>query len=216
MLIVSFPIFVFAQENTTNNVSQSYKVLDKQKIQDYWDKLNIDRATQKKLLDKINRGEILDSENPEKVKAVAEKLTISKKKPYAEYTFPDGSKIRRQATETDVVVSPMNTVIYKNITVYEETTLQACSYPARIRIDMDYPNSGIVSVGPDYSIVVLGGTFSNANLAIIRYTQSGSLPAYARCRWEFTYAPGGYVIGSGTGYCYLYVKDLDWWSSISC
>ncbi|AHF08401.1 hypothetical protein [Desulfitobacterium metallireducens] len=61
------------------------------------------------LVDKINRGELPDSSNPEKIKAVAKELSISEQTPHKKYVFPDGSYLERTLTvNKKIAIVPEN------------------------------------------------------------------------------------------------------------
>ncbi|MCI1881224.1 MAG: hypothetical protein LKI94_03405 [Sporolactobacillus sp.] len=62
-------------------------------LKNRFDAQQINQRTQQKLIDKLRRGKVIDSMNPQKVEAVRNKITPTLNRPQRSYTFADGSKI---------------------------------------------------------------------------------------------------------------------------
>lgn len=172
--------------------------------------LGIEDSVQERLLEKIRNGETLDCHNIEKVKQVAGKLSVSKDKPIAEHTFPDGSKIVLEISiEEEVAAYDYNLrtetfIVYPRVE-YSDPIIN-CEYRAKVRLYAHYPDSYFYSVY-DRKISMIMGTYSDVNLAIITNPQP-SHSGYARSRLSFdaTYKPAGIPVWTKTAWLELWVS----------
>lgn len=95
------PITGFAQ--TDDKVEQKLSGEQLKDIKKNANNLKIAEKTQKKLIKKLEKGEMIDSNNPAKyTKEVNEALKVTAEEPLKEYTFEDGSKAVVSITEEKV------------------------------------------------------------------------------------------------------------------
>ncbi|AEG61413.1 hypothetical protein V6C32_02865 [Desulforamulus ruminis] len=85
-----------AQGDTFTLTPEQVKLFKEKALQD-----GIDEVTQEKLLKKLEKGELLDCMNPEKIKQAQKNTKLTIDKPRAEYTFEDGSKWVTEITILD-------------------------------------------------------------------------------------------------------------------
>jgi len=196
----SSPVFA---ASTTNNVFDENKIITRM------DELGIEKTVQDNLIEKIKNGELLDSENPEKVKQAAKYLKVSKQNPIAEYTFEDGSKIVKGIIIEKEEISPHGIITTTATPFYDSAFIDA-EFKAKIILNTDYPASSILSVY-DSRITITFGDYSNDVLSIIKPTQSGSTPAHARLAFKYQYQAPGWNVRSGTAWLELFVADINWW-----
>ncbi len=223
----------FATPAKKIEISQS----DELKLRKNMQKLKIDKKTQDKLVTKIRSGQMLDSENPEKLAMVPkEALTASMNDPVKRYTFPDGSVIESgieiiSKTEFDKDGNVLKEYSEKNSgeigTLSDEDIISSkcgsgyCNYTLKVYHDrggvyaeylaaVSIINGGadkISEVG-DHSIHCLYGSSTNENLTINRKTElEGISPATATL--TFTYV----AVGSSTMRLRLNVEDGGYYSS---
>lgn len=189
-----------------------------EEYQQHWDKLNIDKNTQKKLAEKIKRGEILDSMNPEKIKPIAHKLRVSNTNPVAEYTFPDGSKIIRSITPVDTnKISPLSLYADKWVDVKEDRSGIYHWYKAYIHLDLEgYGNDYIIELSDnsddDYSVAL--GVVTDYRKNISQKYATSYDPATAYSRIAYTKYDGAQPIISGVSHCYIFVCNGSYYSDI--
>lgn len=107
----------------------------------------IDNETQDKLIKKLQKGILIDAQNPEKIKEIVDKLVISKDNPRVEYVFEDGSKIVREGKTVikDQVITPLAIIVDEEVHVMETYGLQGGEFKAMCRFNYDYPESQILS-----------------------------------------------------------------------
>jgi hypothetical protein len=99
LVLFSVPAFAGTTSDTTSPTSApiTNKLTDKEitQIRENMTKDGVDQETQNSLINKIQKGEMLDCDNPEKIAAVPkEALTIRKGEMKKIYVFPDGSYIK--------------------------------------------------------------------------------------------------------------------------
>ncbi len=148
--------------------------------------LGIDKATQNKLIEKLKRGEMLDSMNPEKLSQIPEDtLTATLEEPVKTYTFPDGSVIK---VEIKVISEryipkqrkgPESLGWQKDITIksiWSATCYEVVYYSdiSLIQYQYDY-----IRRGPYHWRVTAGcfGDYSDVYTKIDKKYESGSGPA---------------------------------------
>lgn len=144
------------------------------------------------------------------MKAVKDKLRVSKDKLKAEYTFEDSSKIVRELTITSVepIVTPM-LVIYKyNVKIEEAVGYTGGYFYADFALDNAYHQSTINSIYNSH-VNEVGGTYSNKQFYIARKTQINSTPAQANLEWVYN-TP----VYSGDATISLFVADRNYWSDM--
>jgi hypothetical protein len=188
-------------------------IIDEQSIIANMDKLGIEKHVQDSLLNKISKGEIPDSCNPEKVNQVLEQLKISNQNPRAEYTFPDGSKIVIEITSEDIEktnINPQSSFSYHNVGVRVNNTFMDGEFYAYIRLDKDYSCSGILDVY-DPKITVISGSYWDEDLSILKINQDTSGPAHARLEWDYEILIYGVPAITSHAHLDLYVEDVSWW-----
>ncbi|MFC4767571.1 hypothetical protein [Effusibacillus consociatus] len=84
-------VFTSAQAFAAGNGKQiQISAEDEKFLLQHWENEGVDKATQKKLLDKIKKGETLDSDKPENIEKVSKALAI-KGAGRKKVTFRDGS-----------------------------------------------------------------------------------------------------------------------------
>ncbi|MEG6617634.1 hypothetical protein V6C27_14655 [Peptococcaceae bacterium 1198_IL3148] len=183
MMIFAFSSVAFA--GTIDNQSDQEQAFIKE-FKVNCDKMDIDKNTQEKLLKKLQKGEMLDCVNPEKIKAVSDKLKVSIESPKSEYTFEDGSKIVRTLTvaDTNNVVTPMANTTVKKIRVEDATLITGGYYFADVVLNWDYPEDSYISSVYDGHINVVGGTYHNKSL-YVKQAYQNSNPAEARMEWMY-------------------------------
>lgn len=177
--------------------------------------LGIEAKTQKELVKKWKKGIMWDSMNREKVKAVPEELlTATREEPVKSYTFPDGSVIKNVLEEIDreeipVVTSGQISVMAAegfrtNYQVWTSTGVITASF--RVDFNIRYGAADYIDSVYNKYIMVIGGTYANAVLAVKRYTEdtANNRPAWASL--DFTVQPLG-VFGSFDCYMRFYVED---------
>lgn len=167
-------------------------------LQDFWDEQGIAKDVQDNLIKKIENGQVLDAADPEKIRAVDDLLNVSLENPYAEYTFPDGSKVIRSIKVIEGSkrqISPLG--FTKDIEVKDVSTFIRCSFKASCYFDVDYPNSQIFSVY-DENIEIYFGSFNDVSLTIPRPNETASKSAMAQLQFYYTHDIVGQPIKSGT------------------
>jgi len=97
-LLLTLPVTGFAQVDDKFD-----RKLTDQELKDFKDNaksLRIDEKTQEKLIKKLQKGKMLDSDNPKKYSdEIRAALEVSAEEPIKEYTFDDGSKVVVSVTE---------------------------------------------------------------------------------------------------------------------
>lgn len=218
VLILSSSTSVFAEQGDPSN-SDSTKISinptvinDKESIRENFNELGIDSDTQEKLLKKIENGELLDSENPEKIN---EGVTTKSSNPInnilgksinsAGYTtrtvFPDGSISILSVTPGTGTVCGSGYCNYQNTKIYSSNTVVTASFLANFTI----VNGGYsyISYVWDPSVrTFISTSFSNLSLNITRPSESLQFSAQASMTWIYSS-----VAGSQNQYLNLDVKD---------
>jgi hypothetical protein len=168
--------------------------------------LRISAKVQEKLIEKLQSGEILDADNPEKyTKKVKDALKLTDKEPRKEYTFPDGSKVVVSVTPVNqpekvagitAIDGPDRTKScgsgycrYYSHRIAKETVTIAMSFLADFTIingAYDY-----IRLVWDESAAGFGGTVTVPSLSILRATETSNYRANARLETTFTYFNDG-------------------------
>ncbi|MFC4768276.1 hypothetical protein [Effusibacillus consociatus] len=191
--------------------------------------LEIDEKTQKILLNKVKKGEKVDSEIPEN-KAKAEKYLainpnenesrkikfedgsmfeqiVSDKKVVKKFTFKDGSAVIESVdTSKGTVSCGTGYCNYKGVQVKQSTVFMSAYF---------YADFTIINGGDDYISKVYDyyiGTWGNyefVSFGIIKQQEAWGEAAQAELRWKTD--EGGY--NTETNWLKLYVGGNDYWSS---
>lgn len=168
--------------------------------------LGIDKPTQSKLIEKLNKGEIWDSMDPKKVEEAEGKLKVSIKEPVKRHTFPDGSVVQIQLSGG---TSSCGTgyCVYRGVEVRKTDG----SATGKFKADYTIISSGYDSISSVYDpeILILGGTYSNDSLVINIPQETVSYAAQATLK--FTVSLNN--TGTSTYYLKLYVGSNSAWQS---
>lgn len=222
-MLMAVLAFSFASNNLTYASDSKGKLTkaDEQSISEGLAGLGVDEKTQHKLIKKLERGELWDSMNPEKIEAVKDQLVVSEEKPVAKYVFGDGSVLVNKLELPST--SPYPTLeggtqscgsgycTFQNVKVFRDDGLIKCYY---------YANYTVLNGAPDYisnvfsyNITVRGGSYSNPSLKILIPEEvEGGYPAQAELfyNWQVT---GG--LANGLNRLDLYVGHDDYWQAAS-
>jgi hypothetical protein len=180
----------------------------------------IKKETINSLISKLERGEIWDSLNPDVVEKVDSKLiNPSIDNPYVFYTFPDGSYIESSISKTNDSIGIMASTCgtgycyYTKQKISRYTSLVDAFYYADFTINYGAADR-ISYLYPDYSIEVLGGTWTDDKLEYIRSTEDTYNNLNAKARLKFTYTINTPIPAkSKVASLYLIVGDDTWYSS---
>ncbi|MCR4431212.1 MAG: hypothetical protein NUV45_09375 [Tepidanaerobacteraceae bacterium] len=199
VVILSISFSALAKDNVSFSLEENMK----SKIRSNLDELSIDRETQDKLIKKLERGELWDSMNPEKVSQVPIRdLTPSIDKPVKRVVFEDGSVIENKIDFSEATIKeiyaesssdmqPKATITYyKNVKVSGKKGTVGGGFYADYYINWDYDEDGISAVRDSY-INVVGGSYSNKELKIVKSRENASGPAEATLTADISY--GGYA-----------------------
>lgn len=169
-LLLTLPVAGFAQAKDKFD-----RKLTTQEIKDFKDNaksLKIDEKTQKKLLKKLENGELIDSDNPSKYSdEINAALEVSAEEPIKEYTFEDGSKVVVSVTEEKTqreeavfgITSTSCGTGYCNFTSYKvqkETPVANVSFRADFTLVYGHQYADIITDAWDESASVIGGKIS--------------------------------------------------------
>lgn len=186
--------------------------------------LNISNKVQDKLLEKIKKGELIDSMNPKKLEAVSNLITPTLDQPYKTYTFEDGSKITSGITVLDEekvepkedtnLIQPLGSGTvdvthqasgtgYTNITAY--VWYSDAMFNASFHAKFTLVNGGYdyISSVYDPNVTTFGYTWSQSHFGIDKSHENSTGRAKASLRGQL------YLFGTGvystTAYLNLYV-----------
>ncbi len=195
VVILSMTFNALAKDNVSFTLEESVK----SKIRANLDELSVDKKTQDALIQKLERGELWDSMNPDKISLVlAEDLIPNIYEPVKRVIFEDGSVIENiidfsEATikeiyaESDGIVQPqVQITYYYDVKVSGKNGLYGGGFYADYYIDWDYDQDTIMDVRDSY-INVVGGTYSNKELEIVNQRENYSGPAEATLTADITF-----------------------------
>lgn len=180
----------------------------------------IEKETIKSLISKLERGEIWDSLNPEAVEKVDPKLiNATLDNPYVFYTFPDGSYIESSISKANDAIGIMASTCgtgycyYTRHKISRDTTIVDASYYADFTVNYGAADR-ISKLYSDYAISVVGGSWNNDKVEIIRGTEDTYNNLSAKARLTFTYTINTPIPAkSKVASLYLVVGDDTWYSS---
>lgn len=200
-----FALVLFASASVTFANSSSLTNEEIEQLRERYQSLGIDQETGEKLIEKISKGELLDSQKYDNLKD--EKIIVGTgETQYIE--FDDGSRIMLTLEEDNQkslynVITPLNysTMDYStasvinnscsggtgymncNVTVRYYDMVWDMKYDAKISIvNPRYGKSSITSVSNE-RYDVIGYTITHKHLKILRGTETSSSPAKAQ--WRF-------------------------------
>ncbi|WP_271396526.1 hypothetical protein [Salinicoccus roseus] len=210
---VVFGVFsqeTFAQEESKDQLSPE----EEKEIRENFTELGISDEDQKHLIEKLNNGQAIDSmkeKNMQKAMAASQRMLETKQ--FGEdqtMTFADGSKIEyghelvNSADDENVyrASSSLNTArSYWNVGVlnyqfYTDFSLAS----GNNYIDRSY----------DYTINVIGGSYSNVSLTVERKYETTTHKAYSRLGFSYSIATG-----TGSPRLYFNVGDNSYDTTLS-
>jgi hypothetical protein len=205
LMMVSISGNAFAAENKSSDNIPGTNI----NINDFKQKsseMGINAKTQKKLIGKLQNGDLLDADNPKKyTKKVKDALTLTDENPRKEYTFSDGSKVIVSITP-EVEVNQVAGVTsidgpdrakscgtgycrYYSHRVSKETATVNMAFLADFTI-VDGAYDYINQVW-DESAGAYGGTVTTPDLRFLQAKETSYSRANARLETTFTYFTGG-------------------------
>ncbi|WP_440119598.1 hypothetical protein [Paenibacillus sp. QZ-Y1] len=193
------------------NESATYDGLTAKQITDYtkrFDELGVKEEKRAGLLDKLSKGEPLDSDQVlfraqgEIESDVTKSTYVNSEGKTVESTveeFPDGS-ITTYVLTHDQVTCGTGYCNYKKTKVSGGSITSS----AYFYVDFTLVNGGMdyVSAKYDYNIQVVAGSYDSENLTTVKATESLSGPAKVSLRWK--YSGGGLTT---TQYLHFYVGN---------
>ncbi|NQX46610.1 hypothetical protein HQN87_14820 [Paenibacillus tritici] len=218
VLMLSLSSSVFAEQGDPSNpdstvISVNPTVInDQESIRDNFNELGINVDTQKKLLGKMERGELLDSQNPAKInEGITTKSSnpknnvLGKSTNSAGYTtrtvFPDGSISILSVTPGAGTVCGSGYCNYQSTKIYSSNTVVTASFLANFTI-VNGGYSYISNVWEPSVRTFISTSFSNLSLNITRPSESLQFSAQASMTWIFSS-----IAGSQNQYLNLDVKN---------
>lgn len=203
MMSVSGNVFA-AESNLSGNIPGTN--IDINNFKQKSNEMGINAKTQKKLIEKLQKGNLLDADNPEKyTNKVKNALTLTDKDPIKEHTFDDGSKVVVSITP-EVEVNQRAGIA----AIDEPDRARSCGsgycryYSHRVKketgtVIMAFLADFTINNGAyDYITQVwdetasgFGGTTSTPNLRLLQKKETSYGRANARLETTFTYFAGG-------------------------
>ncbi|MCR2043797.1 hypothetical protein NSA23_06645 [Anaerosalibacter massiliensis] len=216
-IILGGGITCYADSVESNVVNLSEE--DKLEIREMLDELNIDKTTQDNLINKLENNQIWDCMDEEQVSKIPENyFNVSIDEPVKRYTFPDGSVIETKlelpmispsAVTGGSVSSGSGYTSVRGAKVSTKKGLVGMGFYA------DYTNVNgaydYISRVYDSWVKVVGGSYSNRKLKIVKKREDISGPAEAKLSADVSWVGG--VTGAGTEWLKLRVGKDKAWSS---
>lgn len=219
LIIILGGVTCYADSVESNVVNLSEE--DELEIREMLDELNIDKKTQDNLINKLENNQIWDCMDEGQVSKIPESyFNVSIDEPVKRYTFPDGSVIE---TKLELLEEPPM-ILHSAVTGGSTSSGSGYSTVRGAKISTkkgllgmgfyaDYTN---VHGGYDYIsrvydswVKVVGGSYSNRNLKIVKKRENSSGPAQAKLSADVSWVGG--LTGAGTEWLKLYVgKDRAW------
>lgn len=212
MMVMSLNLTTYAK----TNVELSQTTVNE--IRASLDSLDIDYATQTRLITKLQNGEVWDSMDSEKINSISEDLlTPTIDSPIKRVVFEDGSvyeseiefltlDVSKNSDSLSSVIQPLGMRdFYTSVNVKATNGLSGGGFYADYYIDWNTAD-GITKVKDSY-INVVGGSYSNKSLSIIKSSENSSMkiPAEANLTADISYAAG--IGGGETFHLKMYVGN---------
>lgn len=218
-----FPQDAFASKNENEMIlKHKYKGENaewvnnyKKNIKENMDRIGVKKSKQKDLLQKLANGNMLDSDNPEKVEEVMDELVLTSDTSTKSYEFEDGSILKVGIEKKDPTISKLEVNSLQSITPYSvkcgtgycnytdyeisaDTTTLRTSATVSFSIVSGVNNADSISSISDLLVTVYGGTFSDKSYAITRATEDvyNDRPAQAHAAFITTYT--GNIVSTTT------------------
>ncbi len=207
MLLALIMVFSLSTAAFASSNEIQLSPTDKQELHKNLTELGITQKTQSKLIQKLERGQVWDSMNPDMISKVpANALTPTENSPIKRFVFPDGSVIQ-------VEMSPNNTPESESHLFMAMSSSSGSGYYSYTDKKISI-TSGLVGYGfyADFTLVngsydyisdvydpfvnVIGGSGSINSLNIDRSTETSTRPATATLSVQVDFAGG--VAASGT------------------
>jgi hypothetical protein len=211
VLFFSLFNYALANENSSSlNSTEEYVEENEKEIRKGFDELEIDDKTQDELLEKLSRGETLDSMNPENIEKTQKSLENLSLGESTVITFEDGSKaeIGTELINSDEINTRASAGTYE-VKAYWNTIILNAVYYNTVKI-VSGSNNDYISKVYNESISVIGGDYSEKSLGIKRKTETSSYFAYSQLKFKYTIPTG-----SGTFNLYLNVGNNSWNATLS-
>ncbi|MBU5444624.1 hypothetical protein [Paenibacillus sp. MSJ-34] len=201
VFVLIFTLTAHAQDR--NNLHSDSA--DLQAWKNYMLQFNVDEETQAALLQKINSGELLDSQKPEMLSQIPKDyfaMDVSKETSKVKiYYFPDGSFVYQK-------FSPLNddfSIQYETKKKYKVeggNAVTKASFYADLTLATHHLEISSIDRVYDYSITMLLYDYEDEDLQVIDKYQTVTEPAYARLRFKIIYP-----IKKSTAFLKLYVRS---------
>jgi len=218
LLLVSLSQGVFAKEVSMDNENLEFSQEDIVKLQEGFSELSIDVNTQKKLIEKLENGELLDSMKPENSQKSVTLLETSTKGTIGlnnsqTITFEDGSKIiyGTELVKTDDIGIMKASGSYTVRSYWYTGVLNYSFYTDCVIVAGDNNDYIVRSYNPNVSVLVPGGTFNNEKVSIQRKYETSTKRAYSRMDFNYSVPFGG----STSVDLYFNVGDNDYETTLS-
>ncbi len=213
LMLVTFAQGVSAEEVSVNRKAFELSQTDTENLKDRFSELGIDEKTQDKLIEKLEKGEVLDSmkeENLQKAKVQISTKGGNSLNNSQVITFNDGSKIMYGTRLVDSGIQPMSVSpgLYQ-IESYWITGILNYGFYSDIQIVSGSNNDYIISSDNPY-VSVIGGSFTTPTVSIKRKTETSSYRAYSQMSFTYTIQTG-----QSTASLYLNVGNDDYETTTS-
>lgn len=165
-----------------------------QGLKEWFSMYGVGEDVQDKLIEKVNNGQLIDS-----MKEGIEPINIESIKNesglYTKFTYPDGSikivsdisSLNRDYASVDggtIVSSSAYHTHLKDVKIYASIGIVSCFYYA----DLIYNRDAFDKLNDiyDYSISVIGGTYSEVDFGIDRANETSGYPAKGHLAFKYT------------------------------
>lgn len=172
LFCLMYSFFSFTTIFALEPISLDTEVIKELKME--LDSLDIPLETQDFLIQKLEKGETWDCMNPEKIAEVPKDYLVpTLKDPVKRYVFEDGSVIENSILVSNTInpLIPMP-IYYDNVKISGKNGLVGGGFYADYCIDGN-SNDRISAVRDSY-INVVGGSYSNKELSIVRSAEDTS------------------------------------------
>lgn len=209
LFLVLPPVSAESVRVNSNTDYSNWVIQNKSELEKGFDEVGVDKKTQEKLIEKLNRGELLDSMKPENMKKITKNIdTISlvNNGPKT-YVFEDGSRavVGSELVQPNKLqpnkLQPQASVGYHTIKSYINFVVVNSSFKTDFRtVKGSYNDYIIKSYSP--SVSVIGGSYKNKKLTITRKNETKNYRAHSELNFDYKYFDGK-ISSSGTLHFYV-------------
>lgn len=213
VVLVSFGQGTLAKETSNYKLSKS----EKKEIARNFDTLGIDEATQKKLIEKIENGEVIDAMKEENLQKAADDMQNIALNESKTITFEDGSKIKygtklENVNESDIkLTASPGSYTAKS---YWYTGILNYSFYSDFVIRSGKNNDYITDAYNPILTLIGPGSYTGEKASVIRRYETSTRFAYSRMDFKYSVPTGSsnvslyFNVGNNSYKTTLSLKDI--------